>query len=61
MKWKEMVGLGGRCKVSVREYTKQNGDIAKTNQVDKFYDPKPGEAFTNMGQEVKPQSAKDLF
>lgn len=61
MKWKEMVGLGGRCKVTIREYTKQNGDLAKANQVEKFYDPKPGETFTNMGQEVKPQSAKDLF
>lgn len=61
MKWKEMVGLSGRCKVSIREYNKQNGDIAKVNQIDTFYDFRPSESFTNMGQEVKSKSPQNFF
>lgn len=38
MKWKEMEGLSGKCKVKVRTYTKKDGSTGTANQVEQFYD-----------------------
>lgn len=38
MDWNRVVGSKGRCKVSVRTFTKDNGEDGKSNEITKFYD-----------------------
>lgn len=38
MHWGQVVGAKGRCKVSVRQYTTDKGEVRLTNQIDKFYE-----------------------
>lgn len=37
--WSRVIGSKGRCKISVREYTGNNGQKYKSNDVKAFYDP----------------------
>lgn len=39
MNWNLVTGARGRCKVGVREYTKQDGSIGQANEIKKFYEP----------------------
>lgn len=39
MKWKEMVGLTGACKVKIYTWTNKKGESVESNQVEKYYDP----------------------
>jgi len=49
MDWGKVTGSTGKCKVSVRKWTKQNGDIAESNEI-KFLDPEePAETAKPAG------------
>ena len=39
MNWGSVVGAVGRCKVSIRAYTGNDGKEHKVNQIDRFYEP----------------------
>lgn len=40
MNWNNVIGSRGRCKLTVREYTAENGEKRQSNQINKFYEPK---------------------
>lgn len=45
MNWNAVVGATGRCKLGVREWTNtKTGEIMKSNEIKRFYEPK-GEAW----------------
>lgn len=56
MNWNTVVGARGRCKVGIREYTKNNGDKATVNQIEDFYEPQGDTA-----QQAKPAFKKGEF
>lgn len=39
MNWNLVIGSRGRCKVSIHNWTDDNGDIKQSNQIKKFYEP----------------------
>lgn len=39
MRWNEVTGLTGRCSVSQREYENKNGNMVKTNDIERYLDP----------------------
>lgn len=40
MNWNNVIGSRGRCKLTVREWTSENGEKKQSNQINKFYEPK---------------------
>lgn len=38
MRWDEILGASGRCKVAIRNYQKRDGSLGKSNEVKTFYD-----------------------
>lgn len=39
MNWSSVIGSKGRCKVGVREWTGNDGEVRKSNEIKKFYEP----------------------
>lgn len=39
MNWNKVVGGKGRCKVTVREWKSEKGNILTSNEIKKFYEP----------------------
>ncbi|MGN0114127.1 MAG: DUF669 domain-containing protein, partial [Acutalibacteraceae bacterium] len=39
MNWSNIIGSKGRCKVGVREWTGNDGEVRKSNEIKKFYEP----------------------
>lgn len=39
MKWSEVIGSRGRCKVIVETFKKNDGTDGESNKIEKFYDP----------------------
>lgn len=40
MNWGAVVGSRGRCKVGIRNWVKDNGETAQSNEIKRFYEPK---------------------
>ncbi|MGI6691186.1 MAG: DUF669 domain-containing protein [Christensenellales bacterium] len=39
MDWSKVIGARGRCKVSIRKWTGNDGQERESNQINKFYEP----------------------
>lgn len=39
MNWNSVVGSRGRCRVGTRSWTSKNGDVMKSNEIKRFYEP----------------------
>lgn len=49
MNWNNVIGATGRCKVTVREWTNNNGEKMQSNEIKKFYEPKTAPQKTAEG------------
>ena len=48
-RWQDVVGAHGRCKVSIREYTKNDGSTSRVNDVVRFLPPEEPKAAPAQG------------
>lgn len=46
MNWSTVIGSKGRCKVDVREWTGNDGEVRKSNEIKKFYEPSQNNTAT---------------
>lgn len=51
--WGSTLGKKGRCKVGIREWTNNNGETKKSNEITKFYEPTDA-APTSVGKKFVP-------
>ena len=42
MNWNKVIGSGGRAKVGIRNWTKDDGNVVTFNEIKKFYEPEEG-------------------
>ena len=55
MNWNAVPGAHGRCKVKIREWTNDKGEVKQSNQIERFLDPEDDVPFTlNEPKNVQP-------
>lgn len=55
MNWNAVPGAHGRCKVKIREWTNDKGEVKQSNQIERFLEPSDDVTFTlNEPQNVQP-------
>lgn len=37
-KWNNMIGCTGRCKIKIRNWTNEDGEVRQINEIDRFYE-----------------------
>ena len=58
MNWNTVVGSRGRCNVGVRTWTSKTGDVMKSNEIKRFYEPEEAKAQTAQPDAQTPQAPK---
>ena len=48
-RWNEVIGAKGMCKLGIREYTKNNGDSGRNNEITQFLPPPEPKAAPSGG------------
>ena len=59
MNWNNVIGARGRCKVGIREWKGQDGEVKQSNEIKKFYEPAEQQAPAQQyGNQFMPQSTQ---
>ena len=58
MNWNNVIGARGKCKVGIREYKGDDGEIRQFNEIKKFYEPPEPAPTPQYQNQFMPQSTQ---
>ena len=58
MNWNNVIGARGKCKVGIREYKGDDGEIKQFNEIKKFYEPTAPAQTQQYQNQFMPQSTQ---